>query len=331
MVTARAPGRVVLIGDHTDYTGGLVCAMAVDRWTVVDGERGGERLTLASDADPDVLDVVLPVHEPGSVRPAWGRYVMAVWEAIGASDGFTGTVSSTLPIGGGLSSSAALEVATALALGYSGDHRSLALACQRAEHRATGLPSGVLDQVVSLFGMAGHALVLNCTSLTVDPVQLPSDAAVQVRFVAERRLVGSPYAERVAQVAAAETVIGPLRLARPGDESAIEDPVLRRRARHVLTENQRVRDFASALRANDLATAGAVMVQGHASLRDDYDVSTPTMDAAVDAWNATGGVYGVRMSGGGFGGCIVALTDPDVVLDGAWLVTPVEGAAVTLR
>ncbi len=335
MVTARAPGRVVLIGDHTDYTGGLVLSMAIDRFTEVTGHPGGDRLRLRSHDDAEALDIALPTPDPRAVQPAWGRYCAAVAHEIAqhsssaaAIGGFTGTVSTTVPIGAGLSSSAALEVATALALGADPEPLGLAQLCQRAEHRATGLPSGILDQLTSICGVEGHALRLDCNTLERTPVALSDRAQVQVRFVAHRRLVGSPYAERVAQCAAAEAIIGPLRLADAALLDRLEDTVVRRRARHVISENERVRAFAAALEHDDLGTAGSIMVDGHRSLRDDFDTSTAEMDRAVDDLCAVRGVYGARMTGGGFGGCVVALTEPGVHIPGAWVVRAAAGAAV---
>ena len=324
---ARAPGRVVLIGDHTDYTGGLVCPMAIDRWTTVSGVRGGSRLSLASVDEPEPLDVGLPVAHPEAITPAWGRYAAGVAAELGVVEGLQGTVSTTVPIGAGLSSSAALELAVALALGFDGTPRELARLCQRAENTATGLPSGILDQLTSACGVDGHALVMDCTTLDIESFPIPADVVVQVIFVTQRRLVGSPYADRVAQCAAAEAVIGPLRTSGIGALDAIDDEVLRRRARHVITENRRVRDFAGAMRCGDLNDAGALMLEGHESLRADYETSTAAMDEAVRSLSAVRGVYGARMTGGGFGGCVVALTEPGTALPNAWVVRPTAGAS----
>jgi galactokinase len=170
VVVARAPGRVNLIGDHTDYTGGLVLPMAIDRWTEVSGRRGGDAIELVSDAEVTPARVRLPVTETSKVEPAWARYVAAVAAELGASVGLAGRVTSAVPTGNGLSSSAALEVATALALGGP-RHDPLALAqlCQRAEHRATGVPTGIMDQLASAAARAGHALLLDCHALTWAP------------------------------------------------------------------------------------------------------------------------------------------------------------------
>jgi galactokinase len=321
----RAPGRVNLIGDHTDYTGGLVFPMAIDRWTEIEYTHRGSLVRLTSADEPGTVEIELPfAGDPSAVRPAWGRYVAAVAAEMDAAAGIDGRVSTTIPVGAGLSSSAAFEVAAALALGYDGDALALAQLCQRAEHRASGVPSGIMDQLCIAAGVAGHAVLIDCSSLTVEPAPIPDDVDIVVRFVAHRTLEGSEYAERVAQCAAAEALIGPLRLASQGDVEAIDDPLIRARARHVVSENQRVRDFAAALATDDLVAAGELMNDGHRSLAVDFGTSLPVMDAAVADLCATPGVYGARMTGGGFGGCVVALARPGTVADG-WVVRPVGG------
>lgn len=327
-VVARAPGRVNLIGDHTDYTGGLVLPMAVDRWTEVRGRAVDEpHVRLRSDRDPEVAVVPLDVADPGSVTPPWARYVAGVVAELRPARGFTGTVASSVPVGAGLSSSAALEVAVALALGAdSTDVVALARRCQAAEHRATGVPCGLMDQLVVLAAVEGHALLVDCHTLARLPVPVPAAAEVVVVHSGEARaLAASAYAERVAECAAAEARIGPLHSAAPGDEAPIADPVLRRRARHVLTENSRVRAFAAALAVGDLPEAGQLMVASHRSLRDDFEVSTPALDRLVERLGATPGVHGARLTGAGFGGCVVALTEPGALQEG-WVVRPVGGA-----
>lgn len=324
-IHVRAPGRVNLIGDHTDYTGGLVFPMTIDRWTEIRGVVGDE-IRLTSPDEPDPVRLPLQVDSPQTVEPHWGRYVAGVVAELDPAHGVDGEVTTTIPIGAGLSSSAALEVAVALALGHRGSALELAQLCQRAENRASGVPSGIMDQLTIAAGVEGHALLIDCGDLTVTPTPLPGGVDVVVRFVAHRTLVGSAYADRVAECAAAEALIGPLREATAAETDRIADPVVRARARHVVDENQRVRDFAAALAAGDLRAAGRLMREGHASLRDLYETSTSVMDAAVEAWNAMPGVYGARMTGGGFGGCIVALAEPGAITDG-WTVRAVAGAA----
>ena len=322
-----APGRVNLIGDHTDYTGGLVLPMAIDRYTEIRGTRTGDRVHLSSLDEPEAVDLPLHVDHPQNTEPAWGKYVAGVISEMSDPHGFRGHVTTDIPIGAGLSSSAALEVAVALALGFRGTPLALAQLCQRAENRASGVPSGIMDQLAIAAGVAGHALMIDCGELTVTPVALPRDVEIIVQFIAHRTLVGSPYADRVAECAAAERAIGPLRHATAARAKSIADPLVRARAMHVTSENRRVIDFADAIAAGDLGAAGRLMVQSHDSLRDLYDTSTPTMDAAVARAVATPGVYGARMTGGGFGGCIVALTEPGALTTG-WVVQAVAGATL---
>ena len=321
------PGRVNLIGDHTDYTGGLVLPMAIDRYTKVSGTVGGERVQLTSSDEAEPVDLSLHIDRPQDAMPAWAKYVAGVVSELLPSSGFDGRVETNIPIGAGLSSSAALEVAIALALGFVGSALELAQLCQRAENRATGLPSGIMDQLAITAGVAEHALLIDCTALTVTPIRLPDDVEVVVQFVAHRRLVGSPYADRVAECAAAERQIGPLRQATLEQARSIDDPVARARAFHVIGENQRVTQFASAVTAHDLNEAGRLMLASHTSLRALYQTSTPAMDSAVDRLVQTRGVYGARMTGGGFGGCVVALAEPGAVTEGL-VVRAVDGAAV---
>ena len=322
-----APGRVNLIGDHTDYTGGLVMPMAIDRYTEIKGTRGGDRVRLTSFDEPDPVDLPLEIDDPQHVEPAWAKYVAGVVAEMHPSEGFTGHVSTDIPIGAGLSSSHALQVAVAMALGHRGGIIDIAQLTQRAENRSSGVPTGIMDQLTIAAGVQGHALMIDCGALTVQPVPVPDDLEVVVQFIAHRTLVGSAYADRVAECAAAEALIGPLRTATQAQARAIDDPVLRMRAMHVTAENQRVREFAAALAAGDLVEAGRLVKDGHESLRLLYATSTSVMDEAVAALNATPGVYGARMTGGGFGGCVVALTEPGALTQG-WVVQAVDGARI---
>ena len=317
---ARAPGRVNLIGDHTDYTGGLVLPMAIDRHTTIVFERSDDVSATSSNFDGEVR-FDLPVADAAAVQPAWGRYIAGVAAAMNERNmtprGFTGAVATTVPIGGGLSSSAALEVAAALAFGIDADVATIAAVCRRAEHLATNVPCGIMDQLTSLSGVKDHALLIDCHSLDVTPIRIPDSLAVWVVEISSRTLDGSEYPARVAQCAVAEREIGPLRMADVQSANRIVDPVVRARARHVVTENERVRQFAAALTAGDFRAAGQLMIASHASLRDDFATSTTQMDAAVEHFSQVPGVYGVRMTGGGFGGCIVVLADAEVDDDAA--------------
>jgi len=328
-VHVLAPGRVNLIGDHTDYTGGLVLPMAIDRYTEIRGTRTGDRVHLSSFDEVEPVDLPLMIDRPQDVEPSWGKYVAGVVSELDIPHGFQGHVTTDIPIGAGLSSSAALEIAVALALGFTGTPLELAQLCQRAENRASGVPSGIMDQLAIAAGVVGHALLIDCGELTVQPVAIPRGVEIVVQFIEHRTLIGSPYAERVAECAAAEALIGPLRHSTAAQAKSIADPVVRARAMHVTSENRRVIDFADAIAAGDLREAGKLMVQSHASLRDLYKTSTRTMDAAVAEVCATPGVFGARMTGGGFGGCLVALTEPGALLTG-WVVRAVAGASVSL-
>jgi galactokinase len=329
VIRVRAPGRVNLIGDHTDYTGGLVMPMTIDRWTVIEAEPGEGPIELTSDTENAGVTLALPIADPSTTEPPWGRFVAGVAAELGPeAQSIRGRVTTSIPIGAGLSSSAALEIAAALALGFRGSSTELAQLCRRAEHRATGVPCGIMDQLCIAAGVAEHALLIDCYTLAIDPVRVPADLVVIVHFVQHRQLDGSEYATRVAECAAVEALIGPLRLATADLLDRIGDPILRRRARHVITENQRVRDFAKALRAGAYVAAGHLMLRSHASLRDDFETSTPAMDEAVAAMAAIPGVYGARMTGGGFGGCIVAIAEVGTPTPG-WQIRAVAGATRT--
>jgi galactokinase len=331
---AFAPGRVNLIGDHTDYMGGLVLPMAIGLGTEITGDRGGNWVMLGSDRFEGVAEVPLDgVADPAEVEPRWARYVAAVAAEVGPDDGLVGMVHSTLPPGSGLASSAALVVAVACALGADrSDPVALAQACQRAEQRAVGVPVGIMDQLVSLAAREGTVLRIDCDSLAVEPVPFPEDAEIVVLHSGEHReLSGSAYAERRSQCDEAEKLVGRLRDASPVDVEAIEDPVLRRRARHVTTENRRVDAVAHALAAGELAYAGELLVASHASLRDDFEVSTPGLDKLVNTVRGVPGVYGARVTGAGFGGCVVALCRPKTRINGpvVWRGRPAPGASLS--
>jgi galactokinase len=328
-VRARAPGRVNLIGDHTDYTGGLVLPMAIDLETVVDGVRGGDAVMLTSADEEEPATIPLSVVDPADVEPPWARYVAGVVSELHPAGGLEGTVFTTLPVGAGLSSSAALEVAVALALGFEGTPLELARLCQTAEQVASGVPCGIMDQLASAAGVDGHALLIDCSSLDVIPVPLPEDIeVVVVHSGVQRGLAGSAYADRRAECEEAAARIGPLRSATVAEVSSLSDPLLRRRARHVVNENERVRAFADALAGGRIDELGPLMAESHASLRDDFEVSLPELDDLVERLAATPGVLGARLTGAGFGGCAVALTRPGVDLPG-WHVRPAPGASLS--
>ena len=324
----HAPGRVNLIGEHTDYTRGLVFPMAIDRGTTISFVPTPSRIELSSDAADGTVQLDLPTElPPSAVTPAWGRYVAAMARQLDAVVGITGTITSDIPAGAGLSSSAALECAIGLALGFSGSPTELALAAQQAEHAATSVPTGIMDQLCIAAARSGHATLIDCRTLDIEHVPVPDGIAVEVEFISHRTLEGSGYADRVADCARAEEALGPLRDATIADVIAATtlDSHARRRARHVVSENARVIEFAEAFRAGDLATAGQLMTESHESLRLDFGISTPAMDAAVDRAMSTPGTLGARMTGGGFGGCIVTIGEPDAPHRG-WSVRAAAGA-----
>ena len=312
----RAPGRVNLMGDHTDYNEGFVLPMAIDLDCLIAARpRADGRVRVTS---LDVGDAGEPVEiaadgsdEPSEVEPEWGRYVAGVVRALAERGrepaGLEAALSSTVPLGSGLSSSAAIEVACALALcdvaGLELSRPELALACQAAERLATGVPSGVMDQLSSLEGREGAALLIDCRDLSTEPVPMPAWlGVVVVNSGIPRTLGGTAYAQRRAEceAVAAELGLRALRDARP------EQVQHSARARHVVSENARVHAAARALAHDDVPTLGAIFAESHASLRDDFEVSTPELDALVDALTEAGAA-GARLTGAGFGGCVTGL------------------------
>jgi galactokinase len=323
--TFWAPGRVNLIGEHTDYSDGLVFPAAIDLGITITGA-AAERIELLSDFTEERVDVA--ADGSSAAAPAgWGRYVAAVaceLDLLGRpAVGFAGAVSSTLPTGAGLSSSAALEVAVATALcavsGFELGALELAAACRRAELRAVGVPCGIMDQAASVLGAEGCAIYLDCGTLEHEAVRLPGDLAlVVVDSGVRHEHEHSGYAERRRELEEALVVLGGRRPAAVGLAEAQQlaeagglDDLHWRRLRHVVTENERVRELAATLRADgpvDRAELGRIFLEGHRSQRDDYAISTPELDWLVElAYEA--GAVAARMTGGGFGGSMLALVE----------------------
>lgn len=336
-VVARAPGRVNLIGEHTDYTGGFVLPVAIDRDVAVAGRPRPDRRVRAYSVDFDQeaafeldearLDAVRrdPEHP-------WSDYVRGVYAALQAEGwpvvGAEMAIAGDVPLGAGLSSSAALEVAVLLFAqatgGFEVEPVRAALLARRAENEFVGVACGIMDQFVSRLARRGAALLIDTDSLRYEHVPLPPEAAIVVTDTRVRRqLVGSEYNLRRQQceqaLAIARRRLAGWRLAREIPPSALPElerampPVPARRLRHLVEENARVLEAVEALRAGDLARFGALMDASHASLRDLFEVSSPELDAAVDIARRTPGVYGARMTGAGFGGCTVTLARPEAV------------------
>ncbi len=297
----RAPGRVNLIGEHTDYNGGWVLPMALELDCLVGYRpRGDGAVNVAS------LDA------PDDIEPWTDALLNALAEEGRSAVGLDAAVATSVPMGAGLASSGALSIALGLALcdvaGLELEPPVLAEACRRAEEQATGVPCGFMDQMVAALGRPREPLFIDCREATVERVALPDGAAVVVVDSGVRRsLSDGRYAERRAACDAAAARIGVSSLRDATPDQVADDPV----ARHVVTENERVQRMVRALRVGDLEHAGAILTDGHRSLRDDFAVSTPELDALVERLLGLG-ACGARLTGGGFGGCVIALTQPDL-------------------
>ena len=311
----RAPGRVNLIGDHTDYNGGYVLPLAIDRWCVVAAREASAVRVRSLDVGETVDVAADGSTEPEAVAPGFGRYVAAVVRELGVLGrppvGLDAVLASDVPLGSGLSSSAALEVACAVALAgvadWEPDPIELARACRAAEELATGVAGGIMDQLASISGRADRALLIDCRSLEFEFVPLPPDVAlVVVHSGLSRTLAGSAYAERRLACEELARELGHASLREATPEEVADNPF----GRHVVRENARVLDAARALEEGDLTRLGGLLDESHASLRDDFRVSTPELDALVEELVAAGAA-GARLTGAGFGGCVVAACAAD--------------------
>jgi galactokinase len=315
----QAPGRVNLIGEHTDYNDGFCLPMAIDRATwIALRPRDGEMAVRALDMDDAATLALDALPRDGA---SWRRYVAGVAWALQQNgytlSGWEGVLRGDVPIGSGLSSSAALELAVARAFaavsGFEWQPTRMAQIAQQTENRWLGLQSGIMDQLISANGVAGHALLMDCRTLSLSPVPLPAGTAVVVMDTkTPRGLVNSAYNQRRAECERAAEVLGVAAL-RDADLTDLEqaadrlDAVVFRRARHVISENERTLRAAEAMRAGDAAALGRLMNASHDSLRDDYEVTSHTLDTMVNSARRQSGCLGARMTGAGFGGCAIAL------------------------
>jgi len=315
----RAPGRVNLIGEHTDYNDGFVLPMAINRAVWIALRPRSDRLIVLHSLnfdDATAIDLDSLTHEDGG----WREYVKGVAYVLGQRfnlGGWEGVLVGDVPIGAGLSSSAAVELATARAFAAAGNlawnPAEMARAGQRAENEWVGMNCGIMDQMISAAGERDHALLIDCRTLETQAVPLPPGTVVVVLDTATRRgLVDSAYNERRAQCEAAARFFGVPALrdvdmvmfSARADEL---DPITRARARHVISENERTLAAAEAMRRGDAGAMGELMDASHLSMRDDFEISRAEMDVMVELAQAHPACFGARMTGGGFGGAAVAL------------------------
>ncbi len=335
-IIAQAPGRINLIGEHTDYNDGFVLPAAIDRDVVlVATPRPDRRLRIQSLNAEGLADLDL---DELAASGEWHDYAAGVADALGRAGyrlfGLDATVAGTVPLGGGLSSSAALEVATAFAFSLASDlsvtERELALLCQRAENDFVGAKVGVMDQFVSVFGRPDHAIHLDCRSLETRPIPLPLGehglALVVCDSGVKHAIAGGEYNRRRQECAGAVAIlkgkypeilnlrdVTPAMLRAASGLFGPDDQIPLRRARHVVSENARVEQTIDALKRADWAAVGSALWASHASLRDDYAVSVPEIDALVEIARGVRGVLGARLMGGGFGGSTLTLLHRDVL------------------
>lgn len=326
------PGRVNLIGEHTDYNDGLVLPFAIDRWAVAALRLRSDRtIRLATDYVDGVVETTLDRIGPAGLS-GWPAYPLGVVWALGEHGadltdlpGFDLALTSDVPVGAGLSSSAAIESAVGMALNEAWqlglDRQTLARVGQRAENVVVGAPTGIMDQSASLLGAPDCAVFLDCRSLDAEVVPLGLDAAGIEVLVVDTRVshahADGGYASRRTACEAGARILGvpmlrDVTVADLDRARTLLDDVTFRRVRHVVTENQRVLDTVRLLRHEGPSAIGALLDASHASMRDDFEISTPELDLATDVARAHGAI-GARMTGGGFGGCVIALVPVDAV------------------
>ena len=328
---AIGPGRVNLIGEHTDYNDGFVLPVALKRDVRIAWRRRADRHVRLYSLEYDEsfeFDLDHPLYNKLML---WCNYIQGVAWSLQEQGlqltGLDGVVSGNVPRGSGLSSSAGLEIAAAVALmsasGVSGQLAGpqVARAAQRAENEFVGVNCGIMDQFISVLGAENHALLIDCRSLAYELIPFPESAALVIgNTKASRSLAGSAYNQRVqecaAGVAALQTALPAVRALRDVTSAQLEEhksllePTVYRRCRHVVSENERVLETVTALNQGDLTTVGQLMNASHESLREDYEVSSPALDLMVETMRSAPGCYGARLTGAGFGGCAVALVAP---------------------
>jgi len=328
--TIQAPGRVNLIGEHTDYNDGFVLPCAINFQTVISCARRDDRIIRVVAADYDNQQDSISLDEPIEHHPSqqWSNYVRGVVKYLQLRTDIPGgadlVISGNVPQGAGLSSSASLEVAVGKALQQlyqlplSGTE--LALNGQQAENHFVGCNCGIMDQLISALGEKDHALLIDCRSLENQAVSLPVGVAVIIiNSNFKRTLVGSEYNTRREQCEAGarffnKPALRDVELSEFEEKAHKLDPLVARRVRHILTENLRTQEAAQALASGDLVRMGQLMADSHASMRDDFEITVPQIDTLVNIVKCTiGAAGGVRMTGGGFGGCIVALVPEALV------------------
>lgn len=326
-IVVRAPGRVNLIGEHTDYNDGFVLPMAIDRGMWIALRPRPDKQVIIHSLDIVDTPASFSLDSLRNTGAGWAEYVKGVAWALqdsgAALSGWEGVCAGNVPIGSGLSSSAALELSTARAFSVVSDipwdAAQMAKLSQRAENHWVGVNCGIMDQMISAAGQADHALLIDCRSLETQSVPLPSETVVVALDTATRRgLVDSSYNERRQQCETAAQFFGvpalrDVTLELFETQSGGLDDITRRRARHIITENARTLQAVDVMRRGDALELGLLMNASHTSLRDDFEVSSDALNMIVDCARQEKGCFGSRMTGAGFGGCAVALVAEDVV------------------
>lgn len=321
---ARAPGRVNLIGEHTDYNDGFVFPMAIDRNVWLAARPRSDRTVVVNSLQFD-HSIAFSLDDLSKGHNTWEDYVQGMaWvlqEEGFTLEGWEGVIVSDVPVGSGLSSSAALELAVGRCFiaisGGAWDPVPMAVAAQRAENEWVGMNCGIMDQLISAIGQKGQGVFIDCRSLACTPVELPEDARIIVMDTATRRgLVDSAYNERRMQCEKAAQHFG-VQMLRDVTRTELEaeaqllDEITLRRARHVVLENERTMAAVEAMAANDPSQLGRLMNESHDSLRDDYEVTNDALNSIVDLARQDIDCFGARMTGAGFGGCAIALVQND--------------------